>query len=162
MMLCLADADFAAVSSLLRGHGLTLSQIAANIAIPGSYWGDAEAGLIGDALYAHDDTPLHSVLHEACHWICMSPQRRDGLHTDARADELEERAVNYLQIVLADAVPSCGRDRMFRDMDAWGYSFRLGSARAWFECDADDARNWLLQRRLIDLAGRLVNRLAPA
>ena len=24
-------------------------------------------------------------------------------------------------------------------MDAWGYTFRLGSARAWFENDADDA-----------------------
>jgi hypothetical protein len=29
-------------------------------------------------------------------------------------------------------------------MDAWGYTFRLGSARAWFETDADDARAWLL------------------
>ena len=27
-------------------------------------------------------------------------------------------------------------------MDAWGYSFRLGSARAWFEHDAEDARQW--------------------
>ncbi len=28
-------------------------------------------------------------------------------------------------------------------MDAWGYSFRLGSTRAWFEGDAQDARAWL-------------------
>ena len=32
------------------------------------------------------------------------------------------------------------RARMWRDMDDWGYSFRLGSAQQWFEQDADDAR----------------------
>jgi hypothetical protein len=35
------------------------------------------------------------------------------------------------------------------DMDAWGYSFRLGSARAWFERDADDARTFLRERGLL-------------
>ena len=40
--------------------------------------------------------------------------------------------------------------RMFADMDAWGYSFRLGSSRAWFENDAEDASLWLQQRGLID------------
>ena len=35
------------------------------------------------------------------------------------------------------------------DMDAWGYSFRLGSTRAWFERDAEDARAWLAERRLL-------------
>jgi hypothetical protein len=39
---------------------------------------------------------------------------------------------------------------MLDDMDRWGYTFRLGSARAWFERDAEDARTWLLQRKLID------------
>jgi len=34
------------------------------------------------------------------------------------------------------------------DMDAWGYTFRLGSALAWFEHDADDARAWLRARGL--------------
>jgi len=33
-------------------------------------------------------------------------------------------------------------------MDAWGYSFRLGSARRWFFEDADDARGWLVRRGL--------------
>jgi hypothetical protein len=36
-----------------------------------------------------------------------------------------------------------------QDMDAWGYTFRLGSARAWFEEDAEDARTWLQQRGLL-------------
>jgi hypothetical protein len=38
-------------------------------------------------------------------------------------------------------------------MDAWGYSFRLGSARAWFERDADDARRWLQQADLLTEKG---------
>ena len=37
-----------------------------------------------------------------------------------------------------------------QDMDAWGYSFRLGSTRAWFTRDAEDARLWLLAHGLID------------
>ena len=39
---------------------------------------------------------------------------------------------------------------MFADMDAWGYTFRLGSSRAWFEQDAADARAWLRDSGLID------------
>ena len=39
---------------------------------------------------------------------------------------------------------------MCSDMDAWGYTFRLGSASAWFEHDADDARRWLVAHRIID------------
>jgi hypothetical protein len=35
------------------------------------------------------------------------------------------------------------------DMDAWGYSFRLGSAARWFQEDADDARQWLAARGLL-------------
>jgi hypothetical protein len=50
---------------------------------------------------------------------------------------------------LADAIPGVGRERLMADMDAWGYSFRLGSTKAWFERDAEDARNWLLQHGLL-------------
>jgi len=39
-----------------------------------------------------------------------------------------------------------GRARITQDIDTWGYSFRLGSARVWFEHDAEDARSWLLAR----------------
>ena len=60
----------------------------------------------------------------------------------------------YLQIVLAEELPGLGRDRMLRDMDAWGYSFRLGSARAWFEHDAADACAWLRLNGVVDDAGR--------
>jgi hypothetical protein len=77
------------------------------------------------------------------------PERRALIHTDASESVAEEDASCYLQIVFADAISGVGRARMARDMDEWGYTFRLGSALAWFERDADDARHWLLERGLL-------------
>ena len=59
----------------------------------------------------------------------------------------------YLQ-VLWPASCGNGAQRAFADMDAWGYSFRLGTARAWFESDAADARTWL-RRQVTDEGDRL-------
>ncbi len=118
--------------------------------IPGSFWQPPEAGLNGRGLYVRDDTPVHSALHEACHYICMDHSRRENLDTDAGGDYAEENGVCYLQVLLADHIPGMGKNRMFSDMDAWGYSFRLGSSRAWFERDAEDARAWLQRYQLID------------
>ena len=81
--------------------------------------------------------------------------RRAGLHTDAGGDDVEECAVCYLQILLADRLPGVGRARLMRDMDAWGYSFRLGSARAYVDEDAQDAWHWLERAGLIDGERRL-------
>ena len=141
------------LAALLEGYGLSLTTVECTDRIPGSYWGACEAGLHGNVLYARSDTPVHSVLHEACHFICMSAARRAGLDTDAGGDEAEECAVCYLQVLLADLLPAVGRDRLFADMDAWGYSFRLGSARAWFERDAHDARAWLHRHGVTDAGG---------
>ena len=149
-VLRLADVDVAAVRSLLANYGLRISMIDAGSEIPGSFWGAEEAGLIGNELLVRPDTPVHSILHEACHYICMDKSRREGLHTDAGGDYDEENAVCYLQALLADHLADFGRERMFEDMDRWGYSFRLGSARAWFEQDADDALAWLLQHNLVN------------
>ena len=143
-------ADEPLIRELLERYGLRYARVAEHAPIPGSYWGDAEAGLIGDTLYARASTPLHSILHEGCHWICLDQTRRATLHTDAGGDDAEECAVCYLQILLADAIPGVERERYLADMDAWGYSFRLGSARAWLEQDAEDARVWLLAEGLID------------
>jgi hypothetical protein len=148
-MLRLATMDRVELALILHHYGLTLRLTAPHENIPGSYWGDSEAGLKGDVLYARLDTPVHSVLHEASHYICMTPERRAGLDRDAGGDDPEESAVCYLQILLADALPEVGRERMMKDMDEWGYSFRLGSTRAWFEGDAEDARQWLLAHGLI-------------
>jgi len=74
----------------------------------------------------------------------LPPERRASVHTDATDSDEEEDATCYLQILLADALPGVGRARLMADMDAWGYTFRLGSTRAWFEHDAEDARTWLL------------------
>jgi len=153
------DDDPAALNALLARYGLSIRQVAADQPIPGSFWGDEEAGLLGATLLARADTPLHSILHETCHYICMDAQRRASLDTDAGGDYAEENAVCYLQIVLADELPGYGRDRMMEDMDAWGYSFRLGSCRAWFEQDADDARKWLAHYGLLAGTGEPTYRL---
>lgn len=137
---------------------MELSLVAPDEVIPGSYWGDSEAGLRGDRLYARLDTPVHSILHEACHYICMTPERRAGLDKDAGGDDPEESAVCYLQVLLADELPGVGRSRLFADMDAWGYSFRLGKTRAWFEGDAGDARSWLREHGVIDGSDRPTGR----
>jgi hypothetical protein len=148
-VLRLAQLGFDAPAALLARHGLALQRVDDGAPIPGSFWGDEEAGIIGTTVYARADTPLHSLLHEACHLIVMSPDRRLDVHTNATDSIEEEDATCYLQIVLADAVPGVGRQRLMADMDAWGYTFRLGSTRAWFENDAAEARTFLALRGLI-------------
>jgi hypothetical protein len=155
-ILRLADIDRTAVESLLARHGLSLTLVADGEAIPGSFWGDDEAGIIGHTVYARGDTPVHSVLHEAGHLIVLPPQRRGGVHTDATDSIEEEDAACYLQIVLGDVLPGVGRERIMADMDAWGYTFRLGSACAWFEHDAENAKTWLIERGLLNPAGEPV------
>lgn len=137
-----------ALTEILARYGLTLCWLALDVAIAGSYWGDCEAGLVQSTLYVRADTPLHSALHEGCHYICADNARRAGLHTDAGGDDGEECAVCYLSIVLAAEIPGFSITRMLADMDAWGYSFRLGSAARWLHEDAEDARAWLLARAL--------------
>ena len=99
------------------------------------------------------------MLHEVCHIICMDKERRAVLHRDAGSTDLEESAVCYLQVLLADFLPGVGSERLMQDMDAWGYSFRLGSTARWYEEDSEDARRWLVSHSIIDDTGRPVFRL---
>jgi len=142
------------LADLLGRYGLELVPVGTGGDIPGSWFGEPEAGLIGNRVYARLDTPVHSVLHETCHYICMDAQRRARLHTDAGGGYDEENGVCYLQILLADHLPGMGRERMLADMDAWGYTFRLGSAGRWFREDAEDARQWLRTHGLTDAEDR--------
>lgn len=154
-MLLVNSIDRLGLGVLLDRYGLQLILVAPEQVIPGSYWGEREAGLIGAKIYARLDTPLHSVLHESAHFICMTPERRSGLDTDAGGDDAEEGAVCYLQILLARLLPNVGEERVCRDMDDWGYSFRLGSAATWFAEDAEDAQLWLNRHGLIDRNNRV-------
>jgi len=153
-VLRVGDVGTESLAELVSRFGMRLVVTSSDEPIPGSFWGDSEAGLIGDGLHVRLDTPVHSVLHESAHFLCMSPARREGLARDAGGDDAEETAVCYLQVLLSDDVPEMGRGRMFADMDAWGYSFRLGSSRDWFENDAEDAVVWLRQHDLLDESGR--------
>ena len=152
-VLRLADIGLDDAAALLARHGLELITVPDGAPIPGSYWGDDEAGVIGHCVHARMDTPVHSLLHEACHLLVLSPDRRAAVHTDATDSIEEEDATCYLQILLADALPGVGRARLMADMDAWGYSFRLGSARAWFERDAAEAHALLVARGLLPRSG---------
>jgi hypothetical protein len=147
-MLTLSDIDSAPVATLLARYGLQLERVADGQPIPGSYWGECEAGLIGHNVYARGDTPVHSLLHEAAHLLVMPAEKRATIHTDASDCQHEEDATCALQIILADELPGVGRERLMADMDAWGYTFRLGSTRAWFEHDAEDALAFLAARGL--------------
>ena len=158
-MLTVADLSRQELDGLLARYGLALAEVPRGAAIPGSYWGEPEAGVIGDTVYVRADTPLHSLLHEACHLIVAPPERRALIHTDASESVAEEDASCYLQIVLADELPGMLRQRMWVDMDAWGYTFRLGSARAWFGQDAEDACLWLMDRGILDAQQRLTWRV---
>jgi len=149
-VLLLRDIAFTAAAALLARFGLQLHHVADGAPIPGSYWGEPEAGLVGTNVYARDDTPVHSLLHEAAHLVVLPPERRQSVHTDATDSVEEEDATCLLQALLGEALPGVGRDRVLADMDAWGYTFRLGSARAYFERDADAAWAWLHERGLVD------------
>jgi len=156
-VLLLNAIDRMSLELLLTRYGLELQLVAPHEVIPGSYWGEREAGLIGARIFARLDTPLHSILHETAHFICMTPERRAGLDTDAGGDDAEESAVCYLQVALAESLPRVSRERICRDMDEWGYSFRLGSAAAWMAEDAADARDWLIRHGLLDSLGAITH-----
>jgi hypothetical protein len=153
-VLTLADINFDDAAALLARFDLKLEPVADATPIPGSYWGDPEAGIVGSTVHARADTPVHSLLHEAAHLMVLPPARRAAVHTDATDSIEEEDAVLVLQTLLADALPGVGRARILADMDAWGYTFRLGSARAYVEHDADSAWHWLAERGLVDRATR--------
>jgi hypothetical protein len=141
--------DAAGIERLLARFGVTGAALAADARIPGSYWGPPEAGLVGSRLHFRPDTPVHSLLHELAHYVCMDSVRRAGVHTDAGGGDDEECAVCYLEVLLAACLPPFEAGRCLADMDAWGYSFREGSAQAWFRGDGRDARDWLVAQGLI-------------
>src|SRR5271154_4738333 len=116
-MLRLNAIDRISLQVLLDRFGLELQLIAPEEVIPGSYWGEQEAGLIASRIYARMDTPVHSILHEGAHFVCMTPERRAGLDTDAGGDDVEESAVCYLQILMAESLAGAGAARLCRDMD---------------------------------------------
>lgn len=148
--LTVSEIDERALRALLDRYGLLLQLVGEGEPIRASFWGEPEAGISGTTVYARGDTPVHSILHEASHVVCMSAARRESLHRDAGGTDIEEAAVCYLEILLAGHLPGVGRERLMRDMDAWGYSFRLGSTARWFHEDADDARRFLEGHGIVD------------
>lgn len=138
------------IAALCERYCIALTWLAAAEPMTDSYWGAPEAGISHCGITLRADTPVHSWLHELCHIVCMSAARRSRFSRNAGGSALEECAVCYLQVLLAQRLPEFSAARCLADMDAWGYSFREGSAAAWFEGDGRDARDWLLTHGLID------------
>jgi hypothetical protein len=155
-VLLLREINFANVATLLARFDLHLHLVADDASIPGSYWGEPEAGIVGNTVYVRNDTPVHSLLHEAAHLMVLEPAHRAGVHTNATDSIEEEDAVCVLQSLLGDVLPGVGATRVLSDMDAWGYTFRLGNARAYVENDAETAWQWLAARGIVDDKRRLM------
>ena len=155
-VLCCADINADAIGLLVSRYSVAVESVAPGSPITGSFWGEPEAGIVGQRIFVRPETPVHSLLHELCHIICMTPKRRESLNGNAGADDLEESAVCYLQVILADYLPGVGRQRLMQDMDTWGYSFRRGTTERWFEEDADDACAWLQEEGVLLATGEPV------
>ncbi len=151
-LLC-GDLEPGSLEALFERFGVSVHKVADGQSIPGSYWGEPEAGIVGPHLYVRNDTPVHSALHEGCHLLCADTERRATVDANIGGGYDEENGVCFLQLLLADHLPQVGLDRVASDMDAWGYTFPFGSTRAWFEQDAADARAWLEREGLLDVAG---------
>jgi hypothetical protein len=120
-----AELPVMALQQLLKPYEIEVVEIADSETLPGSFWGDPEAGLIANRLYIRPSTPVQSALHEACHYICMDSERRAHLHTDAGGGYDEENGVCYLQILLADRLTGMTSDRIMQDMDSWGTMLKM-------------------------------------
>ncbi len=132
----LGDIEPAAIERLLTAFGLSLAGVAPGASIPGSYWGDSEAGLVGDRLFARADTPVHSLLHELGHYVCMDPTAaRCARHRCGRRRRRGSGRVLPAGVARRRACEASAASAASRDMDTWGYSFREGSARAWLAGD---------------------------
>lgn len=141
-----------AIRPLLDKYHLGLTVVEKGSDIPHSFWGAPEAGRLQSELFAREDTPLHSIMHELAHYVCMTNLQRNSGAIDAGGSALIEDACCYLQILWSDAYgpTKFNKHIHLHDMDQWGYSFRLGSATRWFYADSDDARNWLFQNNIIN------------
>ena len=87
-------------------------------------------------------------------FVCQKNRRYLG-HVDTTGGVMEENATCYLQILLSNHLAGFSRTQHMADMDDWGYSFRLGTAAAWFYEDAEDAKNWLAGHKIIDQHGHI-------
>ena len=143
------DLNEESIKQLLSNYGIYVHCLNFDKDIPYSFWGAPEAGRLGEQLYLRGDTPIHSILHESAHYVCMPEIQRNDAEIDAKGSAIEENATCYLQILLADHIDHYSREQLMNDMDAWGYSFRLGSAYEWFTKDATEVKDWLVSHNLI-------------
>src|SRR5690625_8003398 len=81
-----------AAENLLQRYGLNLQTVAEGQPIPGTFWGEPEAGIIGGTVAARPDTAGQSLPHEAGHPPARTPVRRPHIPTGPRRDQPNHHA----------------------------------------------------------------------
>jgi len=92
---------------MLDRYGLAFVLAAPEEVIPGSYWGEREAGLMGSRSSPGSTRRcIRCCTGRAISSACR-PSGRAGLDTDAGGDDAEENAVCYLQILIGGRAAEC-------------------------------------------------------
>ena len=89
-MLLISDLSLNSIAALLGKFKLSVDLMPDDATINGSYWGEPEAGIVGNRVLVRRDTPVHSLLHETCHIVCMTPERRQRFKGDGNAEEIQD------------------------------------------------------------------------
>ncbi len=66
--MCYGKIDTKFICPVPNHYGLALHQVAKRSKIPYRFWGSPQAERRNNQLYVRFDTPVHSILHEACHF----------------------------------------------------------------------------------------------
>src|SRR3569833_2073887 len=82
------EIQLSALQDVLSPYGIDVLPVPDAQPIPGTHFGDPEAGLIAHRLYIRSATPVHSALHDACHYLCMASARRARVAHPARRARL--------------------------------------------------------------------------
>ncbi len=143
-----------------RAYGARLERVPAGAAIPGSYWGDTEAGLdrqhrVRARRHARAFVPARALsLHlHGRRAPCRARDRRRRHATTRSAASATCRCCSPSGSTASAQRAACA---------TWtrgATRFREGSARAWFDGDGAHARAWLLDHGLVDSAGQPTLRL---
>ena len=88
-MVYLENITNGSIREVLNQFGLVLNCVASSTEIPYSFWGTPKAGRKYNPLFIHFDTHLHSILHEASHYVSMPQIRRSHDSHDASGGILE-------------------------------------------------------------------------
>ena len=101
------------MAALLRPYGLAVRTVPSAGSIPGSYWGESEAGIRGTRLHIRADTPLHFSAFSPRHRMRNLPRtptetlelaRRIALDQGARVEDVADPDDGRIRLIDADGI----------------------------------------------------------